>query len=174
MGIRVHKAIGFGVRGIKPTKSLRSKYDQMHEMTLGDFILWVEKYEDEVLKFANGVEDKFRRSMLKIDVEGIKDDEKLDQILGRHILWDDEFGIKDAMLFIPIGYLNSWSRYDDSVDWCEETEFHNQKKRYMKLKRELYPFSKGVPPLSVAAMALWLGIPDVWPKLHEALYVYWA
>jgi hypothetical protein len=33
---------------------------------------------------------------------------------------------------------------------------------------------KGKPPLTIAAICCWLGVPELFKKLHETLYVYWS
>jgi len=95
------------------------------------------------------------------------------ELMGSRILYDAEFGIKDALLLLPIVH-DGWRRYNSTIDWVEETHAYDQKPRFEKVSVGLSPYVLGKPPLSVAAILLWLGLESLWPDLHEALYIYWS
>lgn len=171
MGIRVTKAIGFGMRDFIPPVGWRERHTAIGEMTIGDFLPWMAKHEAAIEAFAPE-EAMLRRTILSLDIDdslGRRSDP-----LGHHVLWDDEFGFKDALLFIPLGQARYWHRYDDDIDWSEETQEHAGENRFVSLKGSLHPHEKGLPPLSVAALALYLGVPHVWPELQESMYVTWG
>lgn len=171
MGIRVHKSIGYGLRPFKAPEGFREKVNEACEMTLGDFAKWCKPRMDRILEFAP--DDRGRRMMFqRVDLLPLNK-KHFKQGLSERIIYDDEFGFKDAIVLQPIAH-DSWSRYDATIDWVEEGQFHGAKKRFRFVKCGLYPHDLGKPPLSVAALMLWLGIEDQWPKLHEALYVHWA
>ena len=172
MGIRVHKAIGYGVRPFKAPKNLQDKVNEACEVTLGEFAKWCKEREDRILEFAPK-DDRGRRMMFqRVDLRPLNK-EHFKQSLVSRIDYQNEFGFKDAILIQPIAH-DSWTRYDDTIDWVEETSFHQAKNRFRFVNIGLYPHDLGKPPLVVAAILLWLGLEELWPKLHEALYIHWG
>lgn len=176
MGVRVHKTIGFGAREFVPPAGFQERLEEASERTtLGDFATWCRAHEDEIRAFAPGARDKFRRTMLGIDLNAFAEDGKVDVSLGKYVEWANEFGFKDAIVFAPPGWpVDQWKRYNDNIDWCEDTQLHGQERRWVPLDREIEPFLKGKPPLTIAALCLWLGVPEMFGRLHEVLYVYWG
>jgi hypothetical protein len=176
MGIRVHKQIGFGARGFVAPEGFRDRLNEAYEnVTLEHFADWCRAHKDEILAFAPTEDDKFRRTMLDVNLMCLADDKMLGESLGRYVEYDDEFGFEDGIVFIPPGWrISNWRRYNDDIDWSEETQLHGQQKRWVSLDREIEPFLKGKPPLVIAAFCLWLGIPEVFERLTEVLYVYWG
>ena len=165
MGIRVSKAVGYGVRGFKPTPEQR---DRMENATLTSLKEFASANEREIVAL-----DQSRRGDRTFSI---------DLILGggfklheRMVHFDDEFGIRDALLLAPPEGID-WCRYDNTIDWLEETERTKDgtANRWKWLRHGIYPNNRGQPSITVAALCLYLGIPDEYPKLREALYVYWS
>lgn len=178
MGIRVHKAMGYAVMPEKA--ALARKYgpkltygdigDALGTTTLFSFGGWCrqEKARVESLKPRDVVDVSIAsfRSAPRGELE--------EGFLGDHIIYDDEYGIPDVLLFIPPGFADTFKRRDDVIDYTEEASEHKGKDRVVWLNRGLYPFGIGKPPLSVGAMLLYLEAEELWPYLREALYVYWG
>ncbi len=172
MGVRVHKAIGFGVRPFQPPKNFYDKVNEASDLTLEEFATWCRAHEEEILTFVPETDRGRRMMFMNVDLTPITQ-KHFQEPLGSCIDYEAEFGLKDAILLRPIAN-DGWSRYDDMLDWAEETHSHKTKNRFKFLDIGLYPHDKGKPPLTVAAILLWLGLEKLWPKLREALYVHWG
>lgn len=166
--------VGFGVRDFKPSKAFLDRYNQ--EVTVGDFLDWCQPRLKEIKAFVPE-SDRVRRTMLDVSLMLREEEEnpsRLDDLLtASNVIYDDEFGFEDALVFVPLG-MESWRRYNDSIDWAEETQFHGQQRRFTWLDRELHPYPFHTPPLTVAALAMYFGVPEVWSDLKECLYVMWG
>lgn len=172
MGIRVHKAIGYGLRPFEAPKDFQDLISNAYDTTLGDFAEWCKENEDRILSFVPE-EDRGRRMLFsKVDVTPLNKGH-FDEPLGSRIIYEDEFGFQDVLLLQPIAH-DDWKRLDSTIDWVEESHFHKAENRFEFVDMGLYPHDRGKPPLSVAAMLLWLGLEKHWPDLKEALYVYWG
>jgi hypothetical protein len=170
MSVRVHKAIGYGMRAFQATQAFQDKVLN-DETTVGDFTRWCAKNLCEIQACALGDRNQIRWTMFHCDLDA---EAKSNEPLIQHCVFQSEFGIADAVLFIPLGFRKAWVHFDDSIDWSEETELHGQQNRFVPLKRELSPYAKDKPPLTIAALALWCGVPEIYPHLQESLYVYWS
>lgn len=175
MGIRVHKVIGYGTdtiqtseRGYDITDSridaakLDALEEKAHEMSINQFIKWLEKEEEGILKFHlthnplpptkgrketekekhdwERMDFKFLLQSLK---EFAKDKEKAARefSLGRSLIWQGEYGIPKVMIFIPPS-CPSWYRYDDTIDYHEETTTGESANRYRFLENTgIYPWN---------------------------------
>lgn len=177
MGIRIHKAVGYGLRNFSPPKGWQDKCNTAYEISLEDFIKFCHNHKEKILSYTIG--DRSRTMMFEVDLDGIRDDNLLNRSLGEYLLFDDEYGFSDALLFLPPGYKN-WKRIDDTIDYCEEMAYlrtirdSELEPRFLPLPYGIYPHDKGKPPLTVIALALWFEIPEIIPQLTEALYLYWS
>ena len=172
MGIRVHKAIGYGVRPFQVPEGFRDLHNEAFEVTLGDFALWCVRNKDRILSFVPETERGRRMMFTSVDLTPLNE-HHFEESLGSRIVYEDEGGFEDALLIQPIAH-DDWKRMDSSIDWVEESQFHQQRPRFEFVECGLYPHDRGKPPLSVAAILLWLGLEELWPQLREALYVYWS
>jgi hypothetical protein len=174
MGIRVRKSIGYGLRGFKPSKTFLRKQELSYETTLQDFAKWCVEHKEYIFALIP-VDDRARRALFNVDIKTLTEKKRAKDILGLYCLFDNETDDQDTLMLLPLNRLGeTWTRYDDSLDYHEEVELHGGKDRFVSFAHGIFPYDKGEPPLTVAALALWLGIPEIWPKLHEALYVYWS
>ena len=139
-----------------------------YDMTLMDFMSWVKTHQKQVSKLFPG-ERALHRQKLQADAEFFKGLPESFHKHGLHecFVWDVEFGFKDALVLIPPTCLGRWRRYNNDVDWAEDTQLHGQQNRLVRLERELHPWPKGAPPVIVAALLVWAGIPEVWEALEE-------
>jgi hypothetical protein len=173
MGIRVHKSVGYGFRKFKPTAKFLERMESC-ELTLTKFADWCDENTSQILTYAVDDPTRFREAMLSIDLAAMREKRRAKEHLSRCVNYQDEFGLPDVIQFIPPTLRDEWTRYDDSVDYVEETECHNQKNRFLYVERELYPFNKNKPPLQVAALLLYFGLERYWPRLRECLYIHWG
>lgn len=174
MGIRVHKAIGYGIRKFKPTLAFKQRYEDFCEMSRADFNEWVVANRPAIEALIGG-EPKHH---FELDILLCDNPKSWAYMKGasnvNYVLFQDEFGLKDALLIRPLTSSDDWYRYDDSIDYLEEQTKDGPRVRWKFLKGSLYPNLKGEPPPSVAATCLYLGIPEVYAQLREALYVWWC
>lgn len=181
MGIRVHKTVGYGCRGFTPSKEV-AQHLILDESSIRDLAKWAKKHKDEILALpvkrsvSRGLSEA---KMLDVSIsiwEKAKDYPTAVRYIYECRAWDDEFGIKDAILFMPPESAQSWKRYDDFIDYHEETggKAKQQFAYFKRLKCGLYPYRRGEVPLSIGAVLLYSGLGDLWPKLRESLYVWWG
>jgi hypothetical protein len=152
--------------------------DALYDMTFGEFFVWLEAHKDEVQKHVPTSKDPrypthsaLSRVSFYLDCAETK---KKSENLGRCVLHDMEYGVKNATLFVDPHYFKEWFRYDNTLDWVEETQFHGQRNRFRKVTRGLYPYALGDVSPGVVGICVLAGVADIIPQLHEALYVYWG
>lgn len=144
MGIRISKDLGYGVDNLRTQKGKymdtlsdnridRKKFNALHDAACDlegkNLLDWLKKEKDDLLEFhwkhnpvREGIEKKhldFEFKFLYQQLDQMNKAGKLDD-LGGGIVYHDEFGLANVLLFIPIT-CPSWSRYDDIIDYCEET-----------------------------------------------------
>ena len=154
MGIRVHKLLGYGLDDVSCNKKkfrindsrfskkfLDKLYDEDEELyedgILKKYLNWLKKKEKQTpkddfqLKIAILLEIKFIEEELK--------KEKTDICIGYNICNEIEFGLPNVFCLIPLLSKKTWYRYDNIIDWTEETTHHNQKNRLEIYDNGIYP-----------------------------------
>jgi len=140
MGIRVHKYIGYGLADLDATGEevrdgrvnadylLRGMYDDTRSAAA---------YEVAVDAYNAGMEDPRARVHTFALDKTTPNWEPMDSIC-----WRAEYGDPRVLLLAPPGY-SDWRRYDDTIDWIEETYFADppQGNRVKILPHGIYPFS---------------------------------
>jgi len=175
MGIRVHKAIGYGVRKFKTTLAFEQRREDFCEMSRGTFNEWVKANRPAIEALSGGDAKKHFDLDVLLSCENSKSwAYQKGANNSNYVLFEDEFGLKDALLIRPLTSHPDWYRHDDSIDYCEEHTKDGPRNRWKFLNQGLYPYLKDGAPTSVAAVCLYLEIPEVFPRLREALYVWWG
>jgi hypothetical protein len=173
MGIRVHKVIGYGVRGFVPPTGFLDRLNKLGEIKRSTLNRWVKKNR-ETIESLTGPGHHFDLDIMlmskRLSAHGAA---IFPENVGL-VSYDDEFGLKDALLITPPTADPYWRRYDDIIDWLEETKSSGPRTRWEWLKYGIYPHDKGKTPASVAAVCLFLGVPNIFAQLREALYVWWS
>jgi len=169
VGIRVHKSVGYGLTDIEfdeeshkivdkrvdPEGYLHHSYDVEEEDE--------DKYPWE-RDGAKGYKKWIKKNFTK-DQRHSSRGPHLDMFSFGHwskkeikswdpfksVIHQGEFGLPNVLLVVPFGFYKSWNRYDDTLDWCEETHCHEQMNRVVAFKRGIYPFNNVlVDPVSGA------------------------
>jgi hypothetical protein len=160
MGINVHKVIGYGLTDVKMRKR-RGGYS--HVLTDKRFDPSGYMYADWETKEEHWTVEGYRR-FLKQWKKGrcITASADLDSFTfaalarkkpkpyyKRFLDWDPcysvihqlEFGLPNVLVIVPFAFYPKWYRSDDTLDWCEETQEHEQQNRVLELPRGIYPYS---------------------------------
>jgi hypothetical protein len=127
MGIRIKKAIGYGLDVSDMNTDFISDFDNMESKEVfqnfvNEVRLWGEETDDLSTKLH------FHENML----ETVQ--------FYTNVIWDDEFGFDDKVLLIPIGQENFWKRYDDIIDYTEHRG-DDLESRWVPLKGGIYPYT---------------------------------
>lgn len=182
MGIRVHKAIGYGLMdlaferrdGAATMTDPRIDWRRWHKRTrrmydIGpkSFMAWVRRNWDDLLR----LEAEERRE----PIERVREFSLICPMLmrdffKRHGDWSlndcvvhqDEHGLPNVLLLLPPTQAHrgegGWLRFDDTIDWIEETRVHGANHRVVDLD------SSGIYPYD----GMWVKIRDVkpgtWPE----------
>jgi hypothetical protein len=118
MGIRIHKKLGYGLKDVK-TKNNEIIDKRFNIKNIYDLVL--KSFED------------FKKTLNPTQLFLI--DEKIKWDFSDVITYDEEFGLKNVILFQP--FIKSWSRYDNSIDYYENP---SQMSKIKLINRSLYPF----------------------------------
>lgn len=126
MGRRIHKAMGFGLSGLKsdkyrfvdsrlrPDGYLTSDYeDRAEKFTLAGYVGWL---RNKIAADVTG-QPSFDLQLEVANLTGANC--KLNDI-DRCIVEAIEFGLPDTLLIIPPFYEHEWTRYDDTIDYHVE------------------------------------------------------
>jgi hypothetical protein len=178
MGVRVHKAIGYGTAEFEPPAGFKEAEERLTDMTSRDFAAWcaerradVEALSDPAYKSAVPLFGWDLRTMA---------DELAGESLWKSIAWGNPMyndAKKQRRLLLTPPTAHDWRRLDDAIDYVEECERAGKRgprDRLVPVSCGLYPYDLGRPPLTIAAMCLFLGIPDWLPRLRESVYVWWC
>jgi hypothetical protein len=152
MGIRVHKAIGYGVTNLKHRcnksgvrmSDPRINWDLFSscgekDCTWEEFLQWCLEHISEIYALYKN-DTSLSEELLPDEFHWLKRTHKNIKLWSsfRH---DSEFGLPGTLLIIP-PEMKDWFRYDDAIDWEEETRRHQQKSRVELLRPfGIYPYS---------------------------------
>lgn len=161
MGIRVHKAIGYGLDTLR-TKPGKDEYhhatvddprfdwqqrrddERTQDMGVKAFSEWIMANEarlTELIAAESPVADPIALKLLLMGLGDMNKDLHYLWQLGRSLIHQDEFGLPGVLLVIDPPSHQSWYRYDNTLDWTEETELHNQRNRVIRIQRPgIYPY----------------------------------
>jgi hypothetical protein len=134
MGIRIHKCLGYGLDDIEfdtvnftfiDKRINKNGYLNSNEghFSLGGFLDFYRENGDNL--------------MYGIDKDLLSNN---DWKAYKSIVYDWEFGIKNILLIIPPCHAETWFRYDDIIDYIEETFIQEQTNRYKVFDRGIYPY----------------------------------
>jgi hypothetical protein len=137
MGIRVHKALGYGLTDVAFDK-------ENYEIIDG-------RFNPNAIKRENIVADRFIAFLKTKLTEDIEDfDTKilittLENKMPLSLVWSSfvmqtTFGGASIFLITPVEYIDEWHRYDEMIDWVEESQNYQQTNRYQLIDRPLYPY----------------------------------
>lgn len=171
MGIRIHKAIGYGLTDVKADtkkwKIIDERFNPNGYVAL-DCETQEEKYtiegfkeylRDRIKGFEKDSEEYheyFNCHLLLRDLE--KNDEKFNMRgtvaeFYQKVIYDMEFGLPNVILFIPPWGCNDWKRYDDIIDYYEPANSNENGPcdSVIPLNRGIWPYDwylniKEMPP----------------------------
>jgi hypothetical protein len=157
MGIRVHKAIGYGLLDLNPDgdprfdvtayyKRSNSEAAEVFEQDYKGFLAWLEvngKRVEEVIVADRPYAKGHTRTDVFLVEEGIKDAIKRKDYWspGSSVCYSDEGGLKNVLCIVPPEYFREWHRHDDTLDWTEESVMHGQRSRVETVPMGIFPFS---------------------------------
>lgn len=201
MGIRVHKAVGYGLRNFTPPKGFARRLAKLHNIKPDAFYAYTKANKAEIVELAASVWKPypltFQTDTPREVIEKTAKNIALGNLISlspdfgekvpmyRSVIFNPEGGIKGAILLTPPS-CPEWHRYDDLIDWIEERQptggtsvvtnipESEPRNRFEVINAALHPYNYRSPPSPVAALCHFLEVPDLMPQLTEALYVYWS
>lgn len=158
MGIRVHKIIGYGFDDVQVDKY--NVVDPRFKPCVNDHEMIYEKSDAFPEWIVENAEQAayILHTIYKVPIKDAKFDLSImSQLMKVRIkegrkyrtnslfIHHTEYGIPEVMMFVPIDSPD-WYRYDDIIDWIEESEEHNQENRVTNLFEEtsscgIYPYT---------------------------------
>lgn len=148
MGIRVNKVLGYGLTDVKT-----EGYEIVDERIDPLGFAMSRDYEEEIWSLEGfrhywkchdheELSDRFLFEMMMRDYEaGRMRGTWRPPELCHCVEHDAEFGDPKILLITPPSMHSSWHRYDDDIDYHEETECHNQNRRYVEMPWGIYPWN---------------------------------
>jgi hypothetical protein len=162
MGIRINKKLGFGLdlrevsKICQPDMSWNNDfYDYMENA-----VLW-EKFKEEMLQLKTS--DGFKGPSDVFFENYSLEENREKQNFYNFVTYDDEFGDKNLILFQPITSSKDWSRYNDSIDYVEESIKPSAIPNFTQFNNTLYPYIKLMQPNPEAFM----GIETYWVSCYK-------
>jgi hypothetical protein len=165
MGIRVHKMIGYGVANLKYRRNKKGHvvmtdpridwdaYDKMvdsrYDRDMEKFIGWMEQHSAEIDALAAKERptrtDPYEYTKWEVaTLTGVLKDSPRRHHYDflRCIQHGTEYMLPRVMLFIAPTMADQWYRYDDTLDWVEESHSRRQNNWVQKLRSPgIYPYS---------------------------------
>lgn len=156
MGIRVHKIIGYGIVDLEHNEStmtdkrinwdiLKNLCEKAEKARGGKFIKWYNNNfgnfsKLQAKKFHLGYDRLLRTKKFYVSSIGSFISDNKNWNLSECLVHNDEYGFPNVIVFIPPIFSKQWKRYDDTIDWLEETQNYGQQNRFQLLDRDLYPY----------------------------------
>jgi len=201
MGIRVKKAVGYGLTDLKHNAKGQPEDERLHPegyLCCRDDERREEEWHAEgyfkflVTTFGKKLYSSECPSQDAVFFElgGFKrmKKDKHDWVPWDSVIHDEEFGLPDTFVVIPFcmavrGEGQVWKRNDDLIDYTEESQVYDQGPRVLEIPNGIYPWTrtsdkkKAPVPEEVVSICEYLRIfkdPQEARKLRPLLYVYWA
>lgn len=164
MGIRIHKAIGYGLTDViadQDSWSLKNDprfnlngypFGDEEKFDLAGFCNYIEE------RIESMDEDDFGRFDLTLLKRQIESGECKEPYYS--VIYDMEFGNSEVMLFMPPSSVKLWSRYDDMIDYYDPVN-HSEDggiiESVIMIDRPLYPWEsyiniKTMPPVRLTGL----------------------
>lgn len=169
MGIRVNKVLGYGLTDA--TKKIEAedlpideaqeidpinwespllKYDE-EAMSLDNYLAWLEvntdEYNIELVMLRKQLEqyDHFKANTNYTRLS-VKDPRWKHEPVNAISRGDADGGLSNVLCITPVWQLDSWHRWDDAIDWVEESYFpkpgHKEQTSYVKVVEDgIFPYS---------------------------------
>lgn len=148
MGIRIKKVIGYGLTNVKHDgyKLDDPRINADSPFFLRDGTLTLAGYIN-FLEGKTGDDGRHNRDY-GMEYYWLKNDDNRQRRGHRDpegcVHWQPEYGLPNVLLLRPVAN-DDWSRYDDTIDWIEETylrsEKHAQQPWARKFQHGIYPYS---------------------------------
>ncbi len=146
MGIRVHKALGWGL------VDLQTKNNEIIDSRINKKgFLFSDHSEKLDAPCTIGDFKKYWKNNLneddEYDIFKLMTTQENSEYLDNYIIYNSEFGLPEVLLINPISQVkkygsrqNSWYRFDDIIDFQEETYNYHQKSRYQIFDFGIFPW----------------------------------
>lgn len=134
MGIRIHKILGYGLIDVE-----HGKHDIADGRFTKKFINSYKTYPD-VWKFEDYKKwlQKFSDFESRFEVASLQN---LDSDISRCFVYDGEYGDPNVFMVIPPAHRGNWYRYDDIIDYYEESVKNGSVNWHKHLNYGIYPYS---------------------------------
>jgi hypothetical protein len=191
MGIRINKAMGYAWDKVPAGNNITEWINEHEGVHVRDFLIhWREHAHQLKDIFAWNYSNPFltfENSLIDLNIKIYKE-ETLDKELIKYIKFDPESGLENVLLLIPPGS-EDWERRDDIIDYHECSIYHPEnpgEPRLTKLynsdqtsfgeprRTGIYPYNYRKPPITIAAMCVYMGYPNMFRQLEEAIYTWWS
>lgn len=173
MGMRIHKALGYGLEGFQKPEG----WDDLLETDSRSFRDWcsnnfldISMLAEKHLKTVQWTRHSFESYLIAFRWDLIPS-EFIKYHSVSELVATEPYN-KNVLLLTPPG-LPDWKRRDSAIDFYEY-HLNGDPPLVRKVNRELYPYDKGAPPIILAGVCMFLGIPEVYAKLEEMILHYWA
>lgn len=147
MGIRVHKLMGYGLTDVKSDKYNIADprinpegifCEQEREYKVEDFMKFLRqgRRKNKEHGFEASFEFAHLRDLKKMRV-------RLDP--RRSFVYDGEYGLNNVLVVVPLSHQNEWFRYNDAIDYAEESNRGRVEKDYQCINH-VRPIPEGFHP----------------------------
>jgi hypothetical protein len=146
MGIRVHKLLGYGLTDIATSADREWEIDDPRVNSKSPGLTYTAPSIDE---YRTWLEAQRESGDIEIDLElsFLREPEPGDPRfdLDTAIVHQGEFGMPNVLVICPPTYQRRWSRFDDAIDYIEETYLRKpaeepQANHIETLRHGIYPF----------------------------------
>ncbi len=131
MGVRVHKILGYGLVDVKTEDGEivddRFNIDFIDKFNTEEFS--IESY----ISFLTSLENDYE---CQIEINTVKNKK---WHIYDSIQHDSEYGLPEVFCIIPVGF-SDWRRYDDTIDYYEETINKKQKNHFQVIPFGIFPW----------------------------------
>jgi len=151
MGIRPHKVAGYGVTNIKVLDKEvidprvdweRLRSGELWDATPQEFLSWMKKNRTKILELARATGEAVQFTSFDWVVE-LMEQRKLPEPAQCIHYHHEGGGLYNVLVLTPPDMTDTWERYDDTLDWMEETHRSKGKKSWVMRIRDagIYPYN---------------------------------
>lgn len=144
MGIRVHKVLGYGLTDVRTDDSTGHR---ITDERINPDSSALSYDAPPISEYREWLEDRSKAGDIETDIElsMLRDPEPNERRLDLDdaVIHQGEFGLPNVLVVSPPTF-RQWSRFDDTMDWIEESYLRNptepQANRVETLRHGIYPF----------------------------------
>ena len=143
MGIRIHRRLGYALTDVR-TDGFKVSDERINS---GSWLL-THDFGPSMDAYREWLESNATDHRFSVDLAALKHGDVKARGLDSCITHDAEYGLPEVLLLQPLSMLGEWSRYDDSIDYAQETYLRGDEAQQNRVEPITHCVAAGLYPWS--------------------------